>query len=63
MPPAVDSTGQVRHVPEDVIKPECFAASNSPTVDDKQALSGSFDNLDIPYIDEEEREEEDATAS
>ncbi|XP_051944820.1 unconventional myosin-IXb isoform X3 [Hippocampus zosterae] len=63
MPPAVDSTGQVRHVPEDVIKPECFAASNSPTVDDKQALSGSFDNLEIPYIDEEEREEEDATAS
>ncbi|KAM9791384.1 unconventional myosin-IXb isoform 1-T1 [Syngnathus typhle] len=58
-------TSKVRHVPEDIIKPECFAASNSPpTIVGKQAFSGCFDHLEIPYIDEEEKEkEEDATNS
>ncbi|XP_077379220.1 unconventional myosin-IXb isoform X2 [Festucalex cinctus] len=62
--PAVDRTGKVSRVPEDVVNPECFAASNSPTLDDKKVVSSSFDNLEIPYIDEEEvAKEEDTPAS
>ncbi|XP_077580397.1 unconventional myosin-IXb [Stigmatopora nigra] len=46
------------------IKPECFAASVSPNVDGNKTCSGSFDHLDIPYIDETEgKNEEEATAS
>ncbi|XP_077471436.1 unconventional myosin-IXb [Stigmatopora argus] len=63
--PAVDLTSQAKCGPDVAIKPpECFAASPSHTVDGNKTFSGSFDHLDIPYIDETEgMNEEEATAS
>ncbi|XP_057712597.1 unconventional myosin-IXb isoform X3 [Corythoichthys intestinalis] len=61
---AVNLMSKVGRGSEDVINPEHFAGCHSPTVDENKTFSGTFDNLDIPYIDETEgKTEEDATAS
>ncbi|XP_054618335.1 unconventional myosin-IXb isoform X2 [Dunckerocampus dactyliophorus] len=48
--------------PHGVQQPESFKASEEdathPSAVDRNTFSGSFDNLEIPYIDEEEEEEE-----